>query len=149
MIIRNLKTSAATALCLALLSSAAVAETFNIPSGDLKGALDAYAAQTGLNLVFPDDAVKGVRSRGAQGALSSDAALSRILTGTGFSAYRRSTGAIGIVRETGSRADTAVEPMVLAQAGPPRAAVETVTVTSSKLGGADVQSIPISITALS
>ncbi len=31
----------------------------------------------------------------------------------------------------------------------PRAAVETVTVTSSKLGGADVQSIPIAITALS
>jgi outer membrane receptor protein involved in Fe transport len=149
MIIRNLKTSAATALCLALLSSTAFAETFNIPSGDLKGALDAYAAQTGLNLVFPDDAVKGVRSKGAQGTLSSDDALSRILIGTGFSAYRRSTGAIGIVRELGSRADTSVEPMVLAQAGPPRAAVETVTVTSSKLGGADVQSIPISITALS
>src|SRR6185437_12511335 len=31
----------------------------------------------------------------------------------------------------------------------PRATVETVTVTSSKLGGADVQSIPIAITALS
>jgi outer membrane receptor protein involved in Fe transport len=40
--------------------------------------------------------------------------------------------------------------MQLAQAAPPqRAAVETVTVTSSKLGGADVQSIPIAITALS
>jgi outer membrane receptor protein involved in Fe transport len=39
--------------------------------------------------------------------------------------------------------------MQLAQAVPARAAVETVTVTSSKLGGADVQSIPIAITALS
>jgi outer membrane receptor protein involved in Fe transport len=39
--------------------------------------------------------------------------------------------------------------MQLAQAAPARAAVETVTVTSSKLGGADVQSIPIAITALS
>jgi outer membrane receptor protein involved in Fe transport len=40
--------------------------------------------------------------------------------------------------------------IVMAQANPPaRAAVETVTVTSSKLGGADVQSIPIAITALS
>src|SRR6201999_2226543 len=35
------------------------------------------------------------------------------------------------------------------QASAPRASVETVTVTSSKLGGADVQSIPIAITALS
>jgi outer membrane receptor protein involved in Fe transport len=39
--------------------------------------------------------------------------------------------------------------MQLAQATPARSAVETVTVTSSKLGGADVQSIPIAITALS
>ncbi len=39
--------------------------------------------------------------------------------------------------------------MQLAQAAPARTAVETVTVTSSKLGGADVQSIPIAITALS
>jgi outer membrane receptor protein involved in Fe transport len=42
-----------------------------------------------------------------------------------------------------------IAPMQLAQAAPARAAVETVTVTSSKLGGADVQSIPIAITALS
>ncbi len=147
--IRTLQSGTAMALCLALFATAAAADSFNIPSGDLKGALDAYAAQTGLNLVFPDDAVKGIRSRGAQGALSTDDALSHILTGTGFSAYRRSTGAIGIVRQTGSRNDVPVEPTVLAQAGPGHAAVETVTVTSSKLGGADVQSIPISITALS
>ncbi len=38
--------------------------------------------------------------------------------------------------------------MRLAQAAP-RTSVETVTVTSSKLGGADVQSIPIAITAFS
>jgi outer membrane receptor protein involved in Fe transport len=42
-----------------------------------------------------------------------------------------------------------VRPTQLAQATPPRTSVETVTVTSSKLGGADVQSIPIAITALS
>ncbi len=147
--IRTLKSGSAVALCLTLFASAAIADSFNIPSGDLKGALDAYAAQTGLNLVFPDDAVKGIQSRGAQGALSTNDALSRILNGTGFSAYRRSTGAIGIVRQSGSRNDIPVEPTVLAQAGPSHAAVETVTVTSSKLGGADVQSIPISITALS
>ena len=41
-------------------------------------------------------------------------------------------------------------PITIAEASAPtRPAVETVTVTSSKLGGADVQSIPISITALS
>ena len=45
---------------------------------------------------------------------------------------------------------TEVVPVQFAQAAPiNKASVETVTVTSSKLGGADVQSIPIAITALS
>ena len=48
------------------------------------------------------------------------------------------------------RSENEVAPIRLAQAASPsRATVETVTVTSSKLGGADVQSIPIAITALS
>ena len=56
---------------------------------------------------------------------------------------------MGIVHDTSSDNDL-VEPLQLAQAASaPHAAVETVTVTSSKLGGADVQSIPIAITALS
>ena len=37
----------------------------------------------------------------------------------------------------------------LAQSASPAKSIETVTVTSSKLGGADVQSVPIAITALS
>ncbi|HVZ18677.1 MAG TPA: TonB-dependent receptor, partial [Terriglobales bacterium] len=71
----------------------------------------------------------------------------RILSGTGFTMRKDPTGAIGITRSTQSAID--MPAMTLAQAAPARAAVETVTVTSSKLGGADVQSIPISITAMS
>lgn len=128
-------------------ATAAQAETFNIPAGDLKFALDAYAKQTGLQMMVPADAVKGIRSPGAVGDLNSDEALSRILRGTGFSPYRQSTDEIGIVRK---RSSENVQDISLAQAmPPPRATVETVTVTSSKLGGADVQSIPIAITALS
>ncbi len=61
---------------------------------------------------------------------------------------RDDAGVLEIVRQKSSSLEIA--PMQLAQAAPPpRASVETVTVTSSKLGGADVQSIPIAITALS
>src|SRR6185437_7389813 len=62
------------------------------------------------------------------------------------------SGAIGIVGGTQSGlepSEAQLPAMQLAQATPRASAVETVTVTSSKLGGADVQSIPISITALS
>jgi outer membrane receptor protein involved in Fe transport len=136
---------------LLLFAAAANAETFNIPSGDLKSALDAYARQTGVNLIVAGAEVDGVQTRGAQGDFSTDGALSRLLTGTGFSMHRRASGAIGIMREQSSSADQVNDAaMQLAQASPvAKSSVETVTVTSSKLGGADVQSIPIAITALS
>src|SRR5690242_8428208 len=124
------------------------ASDFNIPGGDLKAALDSYAKATGATILYADDAIKGIKSKGVKGDLPDAAALSRILTGTGFSMKGHPDGTITVLRDQASNAH--VESITLAQATPaPRSAVETVTVTSSKLGGADVQSIPISITALS
>ncbi len=129
------------------LAATAQAVTLNIPGGDLGAALDAYTAQTGVSVIVSYDVVKGIQTQGVHGDISADDALVHILTGTGF-VPRRQNGAVMIVPKKSSSSDVA--PMQLAQAAPaPRAAVETVTVTSSKLGGADVQSIPISITALS
>jgi len=141
-----LKSTAAGATLALILAMSAAAQDFNIPAGDLAGALDLYATKTGVQLIYADSAVRGIQSKGVKGDLPADAALSRLLTGTGFAIHRRPTGSIAIVQEKQSGLE---EPMVLAQATPVHAAVETVTVTSSKLGGGDVQSIPISITALS
>ena len=136
--------------CLGLLASAAHAEEFNIPGGDLTAALNAYAAQTGIQLVVSAPAVKGVYSHGVTGNLSPEKALSRVLSDTGFSVERRVSGAVAIVKaQTQSSIEEPIAAITLAQAQSRTSAVETVTVTSSKLGGADVQSIPIAITALS
>jgi outer membrane receptor protein involved in Fe transport len=129
-----------------LCATPALAEDFNIPAGDLAGALDLYATRTGVQLIYADKAVRGIQTGGVHGDLPAAAALTRILSGTGFTVHRRPTGSLAIVQDQQSAIG---EPMQLAQAAPARAAVETVTVTSSKLGGADVQSIPIAITALS
>ncbi len=130
------------------MANAALASSFNIPAGDMDLALRAYMTQSGVQLFVPDDVVKGLRTNGVKGQLSPDEALSRILSGTGLITHRED-GAVAIVRGVQSR-DFEESQTELAQTAPlPRAAVETVTVTSSKLGGADVQSIPISITALS
>ncbi len=104
--------------------------------------------QAGVTLMYPEDEMRGIESKGVRGQLSTDAALSKILNGTGFAIHRTPSGVIAIVRNQAS-AEQSLPPMQLAQAAPARNAVETVTVTSSKLGGADVQSIPIAITALS
>jgi len=132
----------------ALVAQCATAETFNIPSGDLATALDSYMRQTGSALIVSGDEVKASRTNGVRGNFSPDEALTRILSGTGF-VIRRDSGALVITRGRQSSQAVSVQSLQLAQATPPRAAVETVTVTSSKLGGADVQSIPIAITALS
>jgi len=129
----------------------AVAEDFDISGGTLAAALDRYAATTGVDIVVSAQALKGIRTTGVVGKMSRDEALSRLLRGTGFVAQHEDE-AIAIVRSVSPQSELVPVEAVqlqLAQAVPARAAVETVTVTSSKLGGADVQSIPIAITALS
>jgi outer membrane receptor protein involved in Fe transport len=134
----------------ALAVAGASAASFSVPAGDLKAALDTFSKQSGVSLMVSADILKGARTEGVTGDLPANDALSRILRGTGFEIYHSPTGALGVMRsEQSSDAADALQPMRLAQAAPARAAVETVTVTSSKLGGADVQSIPIAITALS
>jgi len=128
----------------------ASAGQFNISGGDLRSALDVYAQQTGIDVLYPENALEGIHTNGASGNLSPDAALSHILSGTGFVPRRHADGTVVVVRQTSQATTYDVVPIQLAQATQtPRSAVETVTVTSSKLGGADVQSVPIAITALS
>ena len=143
---RFLKLILAGGASVAALSGAAHAENFNIPGGFLDSALDAYAAQSGVQLAIANDAIEGVRTDGAHGDLSKMAALSHILRGTGFVAKPDASGVIGIVRAPVSAPVTRI-----ADAAPVRAAaasVETVVVTSSKIKG-DIQTVPIAITALS
>jgi iron complex outermembrane recepter protein len=133
----------------AAFTTAAFAENIDIPAGSLESALDSYSAQTGIHLIYAEREVSGVHTNGVKGALSADRALSAILTGTGLAIHRHSQNEVAIVRD-GRSSDTA-EPINLAAAPAASvsgAALETVTVTSSKIGG-DVQNIPISITALS
>jgi len=147
---RNIRTIFASSACAAALLSVAHATEFNVPSGDLESALNQYTAQSGVPLAVSYDAIKSIKTKGVAGNLSPDDALSRILKGTGLIGRRDAAGVIQIVPGYSPSSNAAeISPLQMAQAAPPRAAVETVTVTSSKLGGADVQSIPIAITALS
>ncbi|HVT23900.1 MAG TPA: TonB-dependent receptor [Rhizomicrobium sp.] len=144
----SFKSSLAASACIVALSASARAETFDIPGGDLATALNRYTLQSGVAVFVSGEVVRGARTHGVKGNLTADTALMKLLSGTGFSVQRDPSGAVAIVPGRSSQVD--VSNFQLAQAAPPpRASVETVTVTSSKLGGADVQSIPIAITALS
>ncbi|MBO9713302.1 TonB-dependent receptor [Sphingomonas sp.] len=83
---------------------------WEIAAGDLKRALDAYARQSGRQVIYKVDEVRGVRSPGAAGNLDADAALSAILAGTGFSARTDTSGAIAVVRNAPQTADAEEAP---------------------------------------
>ena len=150
--LRNAFLSGAAVSLALTVTGVANAESFSIPSGTLADALDSYSAQTGVALAISTNALRGIRTGGASGNMSPEQALSRILSGTGFGS-RHVGNAVAIVRDSSRSSEavpTELQSIQLAQAAPSvRGSVETVTVTSSKLGGADVQSIPIAITALS
>jgi iron complex outermembrane recepter protein len=101
-------------LLAAFVATGALAQTraFRVPPGELKAALDAFAKQSGVQLVYRADEVGTVQSKGVTGTLSTDEALARILEGTGFTMHRDSSGAIAIVRpkDTKPRADNQVPP---------------------------------------
>ena len=60
-----------------------LAPSASIASMPLAQALDSFARQTGLQLVYVSDAVQGVISRGAPAGLTPRETLSRLLEGTG------------------------------------------------------------------
>ncbi len=125
----------------------------DIPAQPLASALRAFGVETDSQVMFSKELVEGRTNRAVKGNYSAAEALDELLKGTNLRA-EQSADRVFLIRSaarTHASAEAAqpIQPMQLAQASLPRASVETVTVTSSKLGGADVQSIPIAITALS
>ena len=77
---------------------AAEAVDFDIAAGDLQAALTAYIDQTGEQLIYRVDDVRGVRTGGVNGRHETDAALEILLKDTQFDVHRDPTGATVIVR---------------------------------------------------
>ena len=94
-----------------LLSMAAYAapQSFNIPAGDLKAAVDAYKAATGQQLVYKGADLKGRVSKGVQGAMTAEQALEQLLKGTGLKLHRDESGAILIFRDEVSSSESSVD----------------------------------------
>jgi len=127
-------------LCAFLFCGAAQAQTLtlNIPAGDLKTVLDGYAAQTGVQLLYRADDVRGRHSPGVQGSMAPDQALSILLAGTGMSTRKDGSNALLIFRPV------AVE----TQAAAADTELTTVNVTAQKRTQS-AQAVPIAMTALS
>ncbi|WP_158882114.1 TonB-dependent receptor [Rhodanobacter sp. L36] len=107
--IRSLRTTLLALACSA--SFAAYAQTstvrsLQIPAGDLVTALDSLARQSGAQFIYQADQLRGLRTRGVSGNLSTDDALQRLLAGSGFTVHHDASGAMVIVKGTGPRTPT-------------------------------------------
>lgn len=99
----------ATSICIAATATPAQAQTrsYDIAAGGLKPALDAYGRQSGRQIIYRADDVRGARSGGAHGTMHADAALTQLLRGSGFTYRVDASGAIAIIpgeSEAGSAA---------------------------------------------
>ncbi len=156
-----------------LLAGAAQAQgmQFDIPAGDLKAVLDSYIRQTGQQIVFRSDDLKGKRSKGVHGTMSTDQALDALLADTGLELRRDASGAVVVIpagRSSGAIATGALATgmgapdVPVTQAGvaseraadparassvPNAALLEEVIVTAQKRSE-KMQDVPISIVAL-
>ncbi|PTU28275.1 hypothetical protein CJD38_17730 [Stenotrophobium rhamnosiphilum] len=97
---KNRMRSAVAGLLLSIVVPAVLAQpqSFQLAPGDLSVALDSYIRQTGAQIIYRVDQVKGVQTPGVSGDYSPEVALEKILAGTPFSVARDASGAMAIAR---------------------------------------------------
>ena len=131
--------------CSAALAAQAQTARLDIPAGDLASALDAYARQTGTQLVYRADQLKGARSAGLRGQAATPQSLDALLNGSGFRAQRDASGAMLIV-PANAAAKPAAPTRAAPQARPAQAAsnapvtnLDAIQVTGSRIPRAQVE----------
>ena len=146
-----LSLACSTALAQAQVSSSS---TIDVPAGDLATALNTLARQSGTQLVYRADQLKGVHTAGVHGATSTEQALESLLRGSGFSATRDASGAVLIERDQAAAerpAAPAAQPKSTPANPPPDdkpvTKFETLQVTGSRIPRAQIEG-PAPITVI-
>ena len=138
------------------LSFAAQAQdvSFDIPAGDLGAALSAYSKQTGQQVVFKIDDLKGKTTPGVHGSMSPDQALTALLAGTGLKVNKDPSGAIAIFPAEAVAGDastkTAGDDQKLEEVIVTATAISSIYVTSRSATRLDTDpmDLPMSISAV-
>lgn len=89
----------AVALGCVLMTGLSFANTrdFDVRSGELRPALDAFIAQSGVQLIYKMEDVKDLSTRGVKGKIAPDAALDKLLDGTRLHIRRGQDGAMVLI----------------------------------------------------
>ena len=88
---------------------AAEPREFNIPGGELKAALDAYMQQSGAQLIYWTEDVRGIRTQPVVGTMTPEDALQQLLQNTPFVIKRNASGAMALVARNMAHGSGAAE----------------------------------------
>lgn len=129
---RSLKSAVRfTSLCSVLAMSASLAfaepiekSNFNIEKQSVTQALNKFAEQAGIQMLFSFDEAKGINANALSGSYSTEAALAALLKGTGLE-FKITTSGSYVVRES--------EPSIQSEKAEQEEAVEEVVVTGTLL----------------
>ncbi|MEI6106803.1 MAG: TonB-dependent receptor, partial [Opitutae bacterium] len=85
------------AVTLAALAQAPATKNFNVPAGSVTNAIKAFSGQSGVEVLMPTDAGKGVRTNAVQGDMTPRQALEKMVADTGLVVIQdEKTGALGL-----------------------------------------------------
>jgi len=107
---RLLNTSALVAVAISLAAAGAAAaqdRTYHIPSESLSKALRDYGRASGRQVIFTEDLVRGRTAPVLEGSYSPDAALARLLEGSGLGSQLSPSGAVMIMSSPGAQKEGA------------------------------------------
>ncbi len=79
--------------------------TFDIAAGDMKSALEAYVAQSGVQLIYRSQDVRDLSTRGVQRAASVEDALQALIAGSPLRMRRDASGAVVLFVNSGTASD--------------------------------------------
>lgn len=94
---------------------------FNLPAGDAAATLQRFSEQSGEQIVYPVDKVRGVRTHAVRGEFTALAALEQLFADTDLRVVQdESTGALAIRRIPATTTPAPAAPAKLTPAPPPR-----------------------------
>jgi iron complex outermembrane receptor protein len=96
--LRRALTSLVYGVSLSAYSAVSSASHLDIPAGDLTSALELLARQAHVEFIYSAEDLQGLHTRGVNGDLTAEAALRKLIEGTGLTMSVHSSGAILIAR---------------------------------------------------
>ncbi|HEY5758357.1 MAG TPA: TonB-dependent receptor [Steroidobacter sp.] len=129
--------------CSTVLSAhAAEPGRLDIPAGELVAALETLAKQSGAELMYNPEQLKGLRTPGIHGNLSLQEAVTKLLEGTALKLSVDETGAL-LIAPAREQTTASKEPTASVEDRP--VVLDEIVVTGSNIRGAAAESSPVRI----